>query len=127
MLDGMDKDGDGEITKDEFIIYFDSHDKLLSPIYKEGVLDNAANMGRLFERLDVDKNGLLSRAELREGLLQEGYQEEDLVNRLPRLFSSMDKDGDGEITKEEFISHFEVNKGFSPIAGSESSPTKSLE
>lgn len=125
LFNAMDKDGDGEITKDEFIIYFDSHDKLLSPIYKEGVLDNAANMGRLFERLDVDKNGLLSRAELREGLLQEGYQEEDLVNRLPRLFSSMDKDGDGEITKEEFISHFEVNKGFSPIAGSESSPTKS--
>ena len=42
-----------------------------------------------------------------------------------KIFRKMDKDGDGEITKEEFISHFEVNKGFSPIAGSESSPTKS--
>ena len=27
----------------------------------------------------------------------------------------MDKDGDGEITKQEFVAHFDSNKGFSPV------------
>jgi hypothetical protein len=111
----MDKDGDGEISKDEFVAHFDAHEKLLSPIHKRGALINAVNMGRLFDRLDVDKNRLLSRNELRDGLLQEGYDMADITRRLPMLFSSMDKDGDGEITKQEFVAHFDANKGFSPV------------
>lgn len=114
----MDKDGDGEISKDEFVAHFDAHEKLLSPIYKRGALVTAVNMGRLFERLDVDKNGCLSRNELREGLMQEGYDDEEIQRRLPLLFNSMDKDADGDITKEEFVAHFDANKGFSPIPSS---------
>ena len=68
--------------------------------------EEAAAAERLFEQLDVDKNGLLTKTELRTGLIQAGYKANEIAERLPKLFSTMDRDGDGEITKDEFLSHF---------------------
>ena len=56
----------------------------------------------------VDRDGLLTRKELCEGLIQEGYEKHDVEKRLPLLFGSLDKDGDGEITKQEFVDHLHM-------------------
>ena len=50
--------------------------------------------------LTVDKNGCLTRKELCQGLLNEGYEHDDISRRLPLLVSSLDNDGNGEITKD---------------------------
>ena len=56
----------------------------------------------------VDRDGLLTRKELWEGLIQEGYDKHNVEKRLPLLFGSLDKDGDGEITKQEFVNHLHM-------------------
>ena len=56
----------------------------------------------------VNKDGHLSRKEVWDGLMREGYDRENIERRLPLLFSSLDKDGDGVITKDEFLGHLQM-------------------
>jgi len=58
----------------------------------------------------VDGDGHLSRKELCEGLMKEGYTLDDIDKRLPNLLRSLDSDGNGEITKEEFVANLEMTK-----------------
>ena len=42
--------------------------------------------------------------------MKEGYDLDDIEKRLPNLLRSLDSDGRGEITKDEFVAHLNMNK-----------------
>jgi Ca2+-binding EF-hand superfamily protein len=54
-----------------------------------------------FERIDKNKDGWLSPAELHQGLLAAGWDQNDVCG----LFDLIDLNKDGQITKDEFIAH----------------------
>ncbi|XP_062572793.1 uncharacterized protein LOC134234763 isoform X2 [Saccostrea cucullata] len=57
-----------------------------------------------FDRTDRDKNGVLSISELKKALVED-YNRKDLTDsEIAEMFSDIDKNGDGQITKEEFLS-----------------------
>ena len=59
----------------------------------------------IFDDLDVDRNGVLSRRELHAGLIKTGFTAKRIQSTLPLLFDALDTDGDGGITKDEFVVH----------------------
>jgi Ca2+-binding EF-hand superfamily protein len=73
-LRAMDKDGDGKVSKAEF-----------------------TGRPQMFERLDRNRDGFLSRDELPGGNLGAATK-----GQPARRLRAMDKDGDGKISKEEF-------------------------
>lgn len=89
ILKAMDEDDDDTVSRDEFVKYWVKSK------------DNDPN--RLFDRLDVDKSGSLSRTEVRAGLLQEGYDINEITERLPIIFKHLDTDGDDSISRLEFV------------------------
>jgi Ca2+-binding EF-hand superfamily protein len=89
-LKSGDADDDGVLSREEFVNYW--------------VHSRDEDPSRLFDRLDLDQNGTLSPAELRAGLLQEGFSDEEILKRLPFIFKQMDVDGYDSISKEEFVS-----------------------
>lgn len=54
----------------------------------------------LFERLDTDGNGTISKEELKSGLSELGMNIDD--SKIDSFFSMVDIDGDGEISYPEF-------------------------
>jgi Ca2+-binding EF-hand superfamily protein len=69
----MDKDGDGKVSRDEFL-----------------------GLAAQFDRLDADKDGFVTREEFAK--FAAAYAPAALLDR----FQSMDKDGDGKVTAAEF-------------------------
>jgi hypothetical protein len=61
---------------------------------------------RLFDRLDVDGSDGISYTELQAGLMQEGYAAAEIRSHLPSILKAMDVDGDGQISRKEFVSHW---------------------
>ncbi|XP_061179918.1 uncharacterized protein LOC133188482 isoform X1 [Saccostrea echinata] len=56
-----------------------------------------------FDKTDRDKNGVLSISELKKALVED-YNRKDLTDsEIAEMFSDIDKNGDGQITKEEFL------------------------
>ena len=58
---------------------------------------------RLFDRLDLDRKGVLSHAELRAGLIDEGFHLAEIQHRIPLIFAAIGGDNDGAISKAEFV------------------------
>ena len=61
-----------------------------------------ANIGAMFDRLDLDKDGSLSPRELRRHLRATGVEEKNIK----ALIATMDKDKNGSIDRDEFTSGF---------------------
>jgi len=102
----IDKDGNGEITQEE----------LTEHLTSSGYTPEA--VGKIFEKLDTDKSGTLSREELKAGLRNYtplrkapgfgNYNEEfktEIHADADALFNSVDFDNDGEITDVELRVH----------------------
>ena len=65
----------------------------------------ACQASTIFDDLDVDRNGVLSRRELHAGLIKTGFTAKRIQSTLPLLFGALDTDGDEGITKDEFVVH----------------------
>ena len=61
-----------------------------------------ANIGAMFDRLDIDKDGSLSPRELRRHLRATGVEEKNIK----ALIATMDKDKNGSIDRDEFTAGF---------------------
>jgi len=63
--------------------------------------DPDGHIMRQFDKLDANKDGWLSSDELFHGLLSAGWEQDEVS----QLFDELDADGNGKITREEFLSY----------------------
>jgi S1-C subfamily serine protease len=100
IFNGIDKDGDGKITKDEF--------------YVNPLKDATAR----FDNTDANKDGIVTLEEEKAAIKKQNKEhvqsnkeifplkKQDYLNtnkkELEKIFNGIDKDGDGKITKDEF-------------------------
>jgi len=70
--------------------------EMLSPAEMQGLTS-------IFARLDADKDGVITVAELRAGLHDWGVSHQDLEDEVKRFMDSLDMDGSGTIDLEEFM------------------------
>jgi Ca2+-binding EF-hand superfamily protein len=96
MLAAVDKDNDGRITRDEYIAY---HNDLSLEDIKEGTILYA---DAIFELADSDDNNKISKEEFTRQQHAKGETSPDFVDDVFRRF---DGDGDGVLTKAEFIEY----------------------
>jgi Ca2+-binding EF-hand superfamily protein len=75
----MDTDGDGKLSRAEF-----------------------RGPAPLFDRLDADKDGFVSREEVARGLPGPATPARPAPGQLGPRFKAMDKDGDGKVSRDEF-------------------------
>merc|ERR1712203_725268 len=104
ILDKMDADKDGNIDKEEWV-------KHMTPELKAAIEAKLSDSGlvagfkplvdiaKVFDQLDTDKSGDLSRDEIKHALEVLGLQ--DQFN-LDKLLEAMDTDANGSISIEEF-------------------------
>lgn len=88
-FDKVDANADGEISRDEMRAM---HGKMRHG--RRGMHRMQSYMAGLFVGMDDDRNGAISRAELG-----------DKAPRIAENFAAIDKDGNGELSKEEFREH----------------------
>ena len=90
MMDGMDRDGDGKVTWDEFVT---------AAIDKIALL-NDKNIRAAFNVLDADGNGRISKKELKDRFVgTDGDKDDQLWDD---IMKQVDQDDCGEITWAEF-------------------------
>ncbi len=87
----MDKDGDGQISYEEFIA---------AAINKVALL-NESNIKATFEMIDEDGNGQLTIDELKKAFDVEDSQSKS-NNIWTEIIKEVDRDGDGQISYKEF-------------------------
>jgi len=98
-----DIDGDGRISRGEFIAHFTRTN-----------LDPVKCYGALFDAIDCHGDGFLSFGEVRD---YHWYKNPHLfellgINNYSELVETLDTDGDGRISRDEFISHFIKQESF---------------
>lgn len=103
----IDHDGTGQITQAKFKNIFSSHDMIKELTI---VLKGKDKHGpSVFNRIGGGDDGKIDRGEFREFLRTElGYPN---VEANDRLFDLLDADGNGFITKDEFMTVWGVEKG----------------
>jgi len=110
----IDENGDGSISRKELTKHL------------TGAGYSVAAVGKIFGKLDVDGSGELSKEELRQGFLQYtplreapglGSYNQQFVDEIhedaDRVFSSIDSNNDGSVTKDELREHLKVFSGYS--------------
>ncbi|CAG5114710.1 unnamed protein product, partial [Candidula unifasciata] len=92
MINEVDADGSGAIDFPEFLTMMSR---------KLNALDQEQEIRQAFEVFDKDKNGFISRSELKQVMatLGEKLSEEDVTLMLKRV----DTDGDGQVNYKEFV------------------------
>lgn len=125
MFRSLDNDGDGVIEKDELVQAFNTHYRDHHSLDVNGIIklidtnnsgkidfteflvaasseEKLLNMTRLegaFNYFDIDRSGFITIEEIKQFL----NDSEDSTESIKRLFDQVDVNGDGRITKEEFI------------------------
>ena len=110
----IDTDGDGAITRDE----------LSAHLSKSGYSEKACQL--IFDKLDTDASESVTKEELRTGFLKYtplreapglGAYNQEYVTEIhtdaDALFSAIDTNGDGQITKDELREHLKTFHGYS--------------
>jgi len=93
MMEGMDRDGDGKVTWDEFVT---------AAINKVALL-NDANIRAAFNVLDADGNGRITVKELKDRFAPESNDEAGEDDKMwDDIMKQADLDGCGAITWGEF-------------------------
>lgn len=88
-MNSLDRNCNGAIDYTEFLVAASNKETLLTDI----------NLKFAFNMFDKDKNGTISRQELRSHFETYEKKEDALWNE---IFAEVDQNGDGEITYEEF-------------------------
>ena len=99
ILKAADTDGDGQIDYTEFLTAAFDKKKLLSQ----------ENLKRVFQTLDHDGNGYVSKDEIQMLLGTDDVQnaEDGSTNLLDDFINEMDKDNDGQVDFDEFNEHMQ--------------------
>lgn len=98
MMQSLDRNCNGVIDYTEFLTAASNKENLLSD----------ENLMFAFRMFDSDKNGTISRQELKQVFETSEKKDDELWNE---IFNEVDLDGDGEITFEEF------KKGMTSVIG----------
>jgi len=98
LLKAGDKNKDGKLSKEEFIVASkeaprEEEPRREEPRRPEGERPNPERVAEYFDKMDTDKDGKLTEKDLPEGR-REGFG---------RMLERFDKNGDKSISKEEFI------------------------
>lgn len=107
LWDALDKDGDGTVTSKEWGKGVAEHWKTISKFFG-GV--SQKKVGKLFKELDADHSGDLTWSEFTaaidsvdaETAMARAMATSDGYEKLSALWASLDKDGDGVVTAEEW-------------------------
>lgn len=86
IFQGLDMDGDKYVTKEEFL------DQMCNRIDRRVAFTNK------FNQLDSDKNGYLSRDEVRS-MLKDIYDDDQITE----MFQQCDANNDGKVVLDEFL------------------------
>lgn len=89
LIDKIDQNKSGRIDFQEFLIC----------MTENSILHNHKHISQAFDYLDRDQTGYIERDELHECL--EGCEEQELV----KILKDADFNGDGKISREEFINY----------------------
>ena len=92
MVDDMDKDSDGTIDFDEFLI-------LMGASFE--TKDAKADMVKAFKLFDADNKGKIKFADLKAIAVELGEKMSD--SELQGMMDEADTDGDGAVDQEEFL------------------------
>ena len=87
-----------------------THDRAAEKDGKMKATFAIGNPGKFFDKLDLDGSGTVDISELRENFEKSGISMAEVEKRVPALFAKMDKNGDGSISKDEFVAHWVDNK-----------------
>ena len=98
MFNLFDEDQSGEIDFSEFL--------LALSVTSRG--QNEDKLEWVFKLYDIDGSGSVDRGEMSRIIsaivsMNGPIDDKEVENRVDKLFTLMDKDGDGEVTKEEFF------------------------
>ena len=96
MIEGLDEDGDGTVTEEEFLT-------MMVPIVEKeeenSSMEDVAK--RMFEILDDDHSGAVTTSEFKETLAKLGVDMS--YEEVRELFHEYDDDLDGLMDEEEFV------------------------
>ena len=105
MLQSLDQNNDGEVSRDEFLGYMACQDQAVR--HKNiPIRQLAENMFRMF---DDDGSGSITVEEFSVAMQKSGAGLND--NEIASLVHELDKDGDGDISLEEFAELLERHAG----------------
>lgn len=108
----LDEDGDGFISKGEFMSLFMGQTAELSE-FKERLREMFKSVTGAFNRLGGADDGLIEPAEFEEFCMKSlGYSDPQLIQR---LFGAIDDNKDGSITKAEFKALFQPQGEFAIV------------
>ena len=89
-LKNADKDGDGKISKDEF----------MANATQNG--NSSTNAADLFSKLDTNGDGFIDETESKAAFTKMHHHGHHHKTDLTQMFQDADKDGNGQISSEEF-------------------------
>jgi calcium-dependent protein kinase len=100
LLDSLDADADGKVERKD----------LQTALKKMGYKIDDQEAGELFDAVDVERRGVVAKADLSASLVDWKWVQDTFADRwvesVRRVFEELDKDGDGELDATEIAAAF---------------------
>jgi solute carrier family 25 phosphate transporter 23/24/25/41 len=103
VMHAVDTDGNGRITEQGELPFFDETDSSLTrylPEFRKFVYETEKELHHLFQTIDYNRDGKISKDELRSALRTAGLTVPN--SNLDKFFSEVDTNNDGTISFEEW-------------------------